>query len=259
MKNQLEKHLLGIVKKIKVCDDLSDLKMIMIEVQEKLNFNHMAYAIKLFHTLTNISHLVVSNYPDKWLTRYGEREYIKIDPVVQHCSSSQEPFCWDCFRNFKNSSVVAFIKDAAAFGLIGGVSIGMQKHNGEVGIFSLAVDHVVKADSSEYCTAALSLTVLQPYIHEAIARVSSHYKKMAKKPKLTPREKECLVWAAEGKKSNEISIILSISEATVVFHLKNSIKKLDVTNRNQAIAKAVLLGIISPQCSPEVYTPAYLF
>jgi len=255
----MEKLILKTIKKIQSCNDLGDLKTTLVEVQKQLNFSYILYGIRLSHTLTNISHFIVSNYPDKWFDRYDQKGYIKIDPVVKHCAASQEPFCWDRFSEFKEPLIKAFVKDAANSGLVGGVSIGMHKHNGEVGIFSLAANHVVKINSDDYCSAVLCLTVLQPYVHEAISRLSFHYKKMTKKPKLTQREQECLIWAAEGKKSHEISIILSISEATVVFHLKNAIEKLDVINRSQAIAKAILLGIISPQYSSILPAPTYHF
>ncbi len=37
---------------------------------------------------------------------------------------------------------------------------------------------------------------------------------------------------------------MEISESTVVFHLKNSMKKLETVNRPQAIAVAMRLGFI---------------
>ena len=59
--------------------------------------------------------------------------------------------------------------------------------------------------------------------------------------------KECLLWATEGKTTWETSQILSISERTVTFHLQNVQGKLGVNNRQQAVGRAVTLGIIEPQ------------
>jgi LuxR family transcriptional activator of bioluminescence operon len=64
---------------------------------------------------------------------------------------------------------------------------------------------------------------------------------------LTDREKECLLWAAEGKTSWEASQILGISERTVIFHLQNASDKLGVNNRQQAVARAIAMGMILPQ------------
>lgn len=67
------------------------------------------------------------------------------------------------------------------------------------------------------------------------------------KAELTDREKECLYWAAEGKTSWETAKILQISKRTVVFHLQNASRKLNAANRQNAIARAVVLGLITPQ------------
>jgi DNA-binding CsgD family transcriptional regulator len=67
-----------------------------------------------------------------------------------------------------------------------------------------------------------------------------------KKINLTEREKECLLWAAEGKTGWEIANIVSISERTVTFHLQNASQKLGVVNRRQAISRALSMGLIEP-------------
>ena len=62
---------------------------------------------------------------------------------------------------------------------------------------------------------------------------------------LTPREIECLRWAAEGKTEWEISTILHFSEHTADKHLSNASRKLNAANRAQAIALAIRLGLIT--------------
>jgi LuxR family transcriptional activator of conjugal transfer of Ti plasmids len=61
---------------------------------------------------------------------------------------------------------------------------------------------------------------------------------------LSPRERQCLKWAAEGKSSWDIGVILSISENTVNFHVKNAMRKLGVSRRTVAAIKAIDLGLI---------------
>ena len=63
--------------------------------------------------------------------------------------------------------------------------------------------------------------------------------------RLSNREKECLAWAAAaGKSSIETGLILKLSPHTVNGHVKSAVRKLDVVNRVQAIAKACRLRII---------------
>ena len=62
---------------------------------------------------------------------------------------------------------------------------------------------------------------------------------------LKPREIDCLQWTSQGKTSDEIAIILSLSQHTVNHYLTNAARKLDTTNRTHAVSKALRLKIIS--------------
>lgn len=61
---------------------------------------------------------------------------------------------------------------------------------------------------------------------------------------LTPRETECMKWAASGKTEWETSQILGISEHTAEKHLLNAKKKLGAVNRAHAVAEAIRRGLI---------------
>jgi len=60
---------------------------------------------------------------------------------------------------------------------------------------------------------------------------------------LSRREQEVLTWLRRGKTSWDISVILSISERTVNYHVANIIRKLGATNRIQAVSEAFLQGL----------------
>ncbi|QTL34355.1 helix-turn-helix domain-containing protein [Pseudoalteromonas viridis] len=63
---------------------------------------------------------------------------------------------------------------------------------------------------------------------------------------LTTREREVLLWAAEGKTDEVVAAILNISNNTVRFHWKNIFTKLDTNGRAYAVARALRLGLICP-------------
>ena len=63
-------------------------------------------------------------------------------------------------------------------------------------------------------------------------------------PKLTTREIETLRWTADGKTAWAVGQILSVSEDTVKFHLRNILRKLESNSKHQAVLKAMELGII---------------
>ena len=56
---------------------------------------------------------------------------------------------------------------------------------------------------------------------------------------LSPREFECLDWAAQGKTAWEIGRILGVSRRTAAFHLDNAKAKLGVHSISHAVARLI--------------------
>ncbi len=82
-------------------------------------------------------------------------------------------------------------------------------------------------------------------IHDAASQLISN-RKPEGRPQLSPREVECLKWVAAGKTNWEIAAILGVSRRTVVFHLQNVSRKLDTSNRQHSVSKAISAGLIDP-------------
>lgn len=68
--------------------------------------------------------------------------------------------------------------------------------------------------------------------------------------RLTNRELCCLQWAAVGKTSWEMGVILGIAERTINFHIHNACKKLGVHGRQAAITAALQAGMIPALTEP---------
>lgn len=80
------------------------------------------------------------------------------------------------------------------------------------------------------------------YLHLCFVRWGRDFNSWSARHNLTSKEKEVLQWVVEGKTSWEIGKILSVSERTVKFHLRNIYSKLNVTNRTQAVTMASRCG-----------------
>jgi len=242
----------SIIQEIQSCEEIYELKSIMISIQNKLNYDYVLCNIQLSSSFNETYFLLLSNFPDSWMKHYQEENYDKVDPVLEHCITKNTPICWHEFYEYKEDvKINKLFTELCEAGLVGGVSVGLRMSSGEVGIISMAKKEVILKKSKEYYQAALYITTLQPYIHDALKRLSHKYQEQRKQPRLTKRELECLHWIADGKTSTEIASILNLSESTITFHIKNIISKLKVNNRIQAVAKAVLLDIISPKKSNQ--------
>lgn len=64
-------------------------------------------------------------------------------------------------------------------------------------------------------------------------------------PKLTRRELEVLTLVGQGARNKEIAEALFIAEQTVKIHVGNILSKLNASNRTEAVATAMEMGLIS--------------
>jgi DNA-binding CsgD family transcriptional regulator len=85
------------------------------------------------------------------------------------------------------------------------------------------------------------LGLLMPHFANAVSQVYRSMRRKQEEPTaaLSMREREILKWVREGKTNREISEILGLSFKTVKNHVENILSKLGVTNRAEAVAKAL--------------------
>ncbi len=91
--------------------------------------------------------------------------------------------------------------------------------------------------------------LLMPNLHMALRRMCDSEAEAARdsagEALLSERELQVLAWARDGKTNYEIGQILDISPLTVKNHVQRILRKLNVSNRAQAVASAVACGLLS--------------
>lgn len=99
---------------------------------------------------------------------------------------------------------------------------------------------------------AFILQLLVPHLHAALTRILAGARRRAAATApfaerlISEREAQILEWVQRGKSNHEIGQILDISPLTVKNHVQNILRKLDVHNRAEAVAKAASLRILKP-------------
>jgi LuxR family quorum-sensing transcriptional regulator LasR len=183
-----------------------------------------------------------SNYPTKWRERYDAERFAYVDPIVSHCMASTLPLVWqpDMFRSPVQRSLY---EEACSHGIRAGVSFPIHGPNGEFGLLSFAVD---TAADGAFVRMLPDLALVRDYAFASGVRFCPPPAQEAA-PRLTPRELEVLNWVMVGKSSWEISKITGCSEATVNFHMGNIRQKFNVNTRQQAVVRAISLGLITPE------------
>ena len=188
-------------------------------------------------------HLLVSAFPAGWMDRYLDQDYARIDPVVRRVEREHSPFFWSeavfHAEGEHSATVRKMFGEAAEHNLRAGVALPVITLGGAIVGVSLGGETVdIPPD------AFGMISVISTF---AIARAIDirDRNRRHQRPSLTPREIECLKWAAEGKSEWEISAILHVSEHTADKHLANAHRKLGAANRAHAVALGIRWGFIS--------------
>jgi DNA-binding CsgD family transcriptional regulator len=192
-------------------------------------------------TLTDRKAFGVTTYNPDWVARYVSENYISIDPVVKLGMLQLLPLDWADIQS-NNRKVNAFFDEAVDWG-VGkqGLSFPIRGAHGETAIFSIN-SHVSDIEWQKRKRELLrDMQIVAYHFHTMVLEAEGvRFPDVA----LTPREKDCLRWAAEGKTSWETGEILSIRSTTVEFYVEQARIKLSAMNKVQAVAKAIRLQAI---------------
>lgn len=185
------------------------------------------------------SRILFQRLPSEWTSRYLDQGYVFRDPIVHRLQRDRTPFDWDdAYESCPSKDDVELIQ-------------------GEASEFGLRAGHVVPVSMLDGCFAAVSFggsgASISPEGRAILSFAASyavgnflHYRDTRRRllGQVTPREFDCLLWAAEGKTDWEISLILGISKSTVVKHLLSAREKLGAVTKGHAIAIALRSKLI---------------
>lgn len=202
----------------------------------ELGFDYCAYGMRMPVPVTNPRTIMLNNYPKGWQEHYAHRKYLEIDPTILIGRQCQQPIIW-------NDEVFAktpeLWRDARDAGLRVGWAKSVLEAQSVGGMLTLA-----RADepltTKELAAKEHRMRWLANTAHQGFRRIVAARWTIP----LSPREKEVLRWAADGKTFSETSEIMDISVATVKFHTRNASEKLGTINRTATVARAVVMGLL---------------
>ena len=116
---------------------------------------------------------------------------------------------------------------------------------GQIGAVSFLSQDREKTDlSAEFTAHGDALGVLARRFIAGYVNLRRSQQWMPADCRLSKNEVACLRWAAMGKTDREIGTILSLSHATVRYHLQRAGGRLNSVNRSQTVFKAGQLGYL---------------
>lgn len=217
-------------------DTAEEIFSLFQKVLTEFGYDRICYSLLTDHPSLGLTagHGVLRNYPDDWMHHYMDQGYDRSDPVPRYCFVTSRPFTWNwVINNVRLSNDQRRVMDEAAeANLLDGMAVPIYGQNGELAGVGLASSSGgIAPDKNMLCKIrAISHQFHLAYTEKQLGARS------ANPVKLTAREREMLLWAAEGKSDTIIGDILGVSYSAVRFHMTNIFKKLGVNDRTLALS-----------------------
>ena len=185
-----------------------------------------------------IDHTISFNIPSFWIDKYN-KNFIHIDPLIDIAIHKNKLYSWslEICGNLIGNNHNELISELNELNMKGGIFLSDTLNESQYSYFSFIGRELINHAEHQQ-----TIKILFFCIHAAYRKLLE----ISGQPKfsLSKKEIEILQWLKTGKTNWEISIILSISERTVKFHLSNIFRKLNVNNRVGAIATAIVNNIV---------------
>lgn len=212
----------------------------LAQASSVLGFEYSAFGMRMPLPVSKPKFLMANNYSSAWQERYAKENYLAIDPTVAHGLQSVLPVVWS---DKLFGATPEFWEDARGHGLqIGWAQSSIDIH-GAVGMLTLARSHEALTPA-ELREQIPRMQWLAKMATEGMLRMAAGQRPTEAPIRLTAREIEVLRWTADGKTSQEVGQIMTISERTVNFHINNSLLKLGVNNKTSGVIKAAMLRLL---------------
>jgi DNA-binding CsgD family transcriptional regulator len=219
-------------------------------ISRELGFRYFMHCGHFSQSRRTSQEIRFDNAPAAWIGHCRERGLDLLpSPLRQVALREVIPVAW---REIAERNRSAF-ETAAAFGLATGITHCVHGPCGQWSLSSFVLDYGGPA-AERFVLASLSdCHLIACAIHQAASRMARSRLELAgsaERPlavpcrELSDRERQCLIYSAQGSTTSEIGRALKISERTVVFHLSNVRRKLEATNSRHAVTKALSLKLI---------------
>lgn len=217
----------------------SDLQGVIVRLRDLYDVDHIVY-----HSVNRAGEQYAAlTYDPVWVQRYIERDYARIDPVVQGCYQRFHPVDWKCL-DWTSGRARAFMGEAAEAGVGNqGLSVPIRGPNGQFALFTVCS----RSDDEtweKYSRDNVGDLILVAHFINQKALELDHGTDVQHTASLSPREIDTLCLLAMGYSRAQAADSLSISEHTLRVYIESARFKLGAQNTTHAVAKAISCGLI---------------
>jgi DNA-binding CsgD family transcriptional regulator len=231
-------------------NSLADLRDSLAMIVQRIGFRYFVFRGRYPQIRNGHHEIRLDNCPAGWFDYCSEHGVTTTDPMHHRAMQEATPVLW---RDWV-SHYPSYFAAARKFGLVTGVTHVVYGPLGDHSSLSFMKGVGGIEAEREIATALSECQLIACYAHRGVARAIqnglnagiSGVPAPGSAPTLTERERECLTWVATGKTAAQVAATLSLSEATIIYHLSKARRKLDAANSRHAVSKAISLNLIAP-------------
>lgn len=216
---------------------------VVLRFARELGFDTMAAVTVVDNPGGEVEFIAIDNAPEAYRDVMQNPQDGRLDPVMQHCKRSSVPIIWDQ-NTYLSAGAAPVWETQAQFGFRTGIGVALHLPEGRHFVMGVDRDQALPNSREEVTRMVANLQLFAVHAQDTAMRVLIPERLQPERPKLTPRELDCLRWTMEGKTAWEVGSILGIAERTAVLHVNNAMHKLGCANKHQAVLKALRLGLI---------------
>lgn len=221
---------------------LDEIRELLSSVARTLGFDHVAlgHLVDVNRTLSPSEAVQFATYPDAWRAMVRDRGYFADDPVLAACQVSAAGFRWSDLPRLVEMTErqQGIMRDAANNGLTDGFTVPVNVPGEFLGCCSFAI-----GSGRELPRATLpAAQYVGCFAFEAARRIRRYSGARCGQggpPRLTQRQFDCVVLAAQGRSDWHIGQLLGISSQTVHQHIESAKRRYGVASRTQLVVRAL--------------------
>ncbi len=230
------------VRTVRDAADLDGITEVLSDATRRFDFDYFGMVQRVSARLS-ASPVQLSDFPPTWRNLLASEDYYIHDPVLVACEKSVAPFAWADLPKLITMTRQhhAYMANAEKQGLKRGYTIPIHVPGEASGLCSF-----VTAGDKELPQGSLpAAQYLACFAFEAARRLVVERSASAGVPRLTQRQLDCVVLAAQGKSNWVASRLLGLSPDTVHKYLESAKKRYGVSSRTELVVRALYDGQLS--------------
>lgn len=196
--------LLEMIEKVEYSDSIDGYLKIINDLNSLIPFGVFSHCLfERKNDKDDIDTFYVGTYPDEWVSRYVEKKYALLDPIVARCVKYQR---WtDTYREITPPEI--FKKESEDFGLGDGVTVfSTSLRRPEFSLFSLSGDEMDHSERTKFIVQRLA----NP-LHQTIQRIRVN----GSKRDLTDQQRTVLNYLANGESQKAIADKMHLCQSRI--------------------------------------------